>query len=47
MYDLAIVGENWLKTSQTWDTGDFTGEGNVDLFDFAIMGAHWLENANP
>jgi len=47
IHDLASLCDNWLKTGRMWEQGDFTGEGNVDLSDFAYYGRPLLENTNP
>ena len=42
--DLWCLASNWLNSScGTCNGADFNGDGNVNLYDFAVMGANWEE----
>ena len=42
--DLALMGGAWMKTGQTWATGNFNGDPNgiVDGGDLALMAGNWM-----
>jgi hypothetical protein len=41
--DLWCLASNWLDSCGDCNGADFDGDGNVDLYDFAVMGANWLK----
>ena len=42
--DLKCLTDNWLNSAcGTCNGADFDGDSSVDLYDFAVMGANWLE----
>jgi hypothetical protein len=41
--DLISFAENFYGTDKDWSHGDFDFDGDVDLDDFALLSAHWME----